>query len=129
MAMMVRPVAPVRAVKMAHVRRAIIDTPPGSQPSNASESLTSRLGAPLSERRYPANVKSGMATRIGVVAIRYISIITAEESIPPRYNRQRARPEITTNMGTPRSIKRQKTRTTSPRVICQFLVTNHQNAP
>jgi len=70
MAMIVRPVAPVRAVKTAHARSAIIDTPPGSQPSNALESLTSRLGAPLSERRYPANVKSGMATRIGVVAIR-----------------------------------------------------------
>jgi hypothetical protein len=47
----------------------------------ASESLINLLGAPLSERRYPAKVKRGMATRIGVVAIRYISMIMAEESI------------------------------------------------
>jgi hypothetical protein len=80
-AMIVRPVAPVRAVKVAQVMRAMIDSPPGNQPRIASESLTNLLAAPLSERRYPAKVKSGMATRTGVVAIRYISIIMAEESI------------------------------------------------
>jgi hypothetical protein len=66
---------------MAQVTRAIIDSPPGNQPKIASESLISLFGAPLSERRYPAKVKRGIATRIGVVAIRYISMIMAEESI------------------------------------------------
>src|SRR4030042_4472153 len=74
-AMIVRPVAPVKAVKVAQVMRAMIDTPPGNQPKIASESLTNLLAAPLSERRYPAQGKRGMATRIGVGAIRYISII------------------------------------------------------
>jgi hypothetical protein len=45
------------------------------------ESLINLLGAPLSDRRYPAKVKRGMATSIGVVAMRYISIIIADESI------------------------------------------------
>ena len=50
-AMIVRPVAPVRAVKTAQVSRAIMDTPPGNQPSIALESLINLFGAPLSERR------------------------------------------------------------------------------
>src|SRR4030043_917005 len=74
-AMMVRPVAPVKAVKAEHVMRAITDNPPGNQPSTASVSPISLLGALLSERRYPAKVKRGMATRIGGGAIRYISMI------------------------------------------------------
>ncbi len=50
-AMMVRPVAPVRAVKIAQEIRAMTASPPGSQPRTAFESRISRLGAPLSERR------------------------------------------------------------------------------
>jgi hypothetical protein len=79
--MMVRPVAPVKAVKAEHVMRAITDNPPGNQPSTASVNPISLLGALLSERRYPAKVKRGMATRMGVVAIRYISMIMADESM------------------------------------------------
>jgi hypothetical protein len=61
--------------------RAIMDNPPGNQPRTASVSPINRLGALLSERRYPAKVKRGMATRMGVVAIRYISMIMADESM------------------------------------------------
>jgi hypothetical protein len=105
-AMIVRPVAPVRAVKMAQVMKAMTDNPPGNQPRIASESLINLLGAPLSERRYPAKVKRGMATRIGVVAILYISMIMAEESILLENNRKRARPEMTAKRGAPKSIKK-----------------------
>ncbi len=51
MAMIVKPVAPVKAVKAAQVMRAMIDNPPGSQPRKASVSRISLLGAPPSERR------------------------------------------------------------------------------
>ena len=50
----------------------------GAQPRFCTINL---LGAPLSDRIYPAKVKSGMATSIGVVAMRYISMIMADESI------------------------------------------------
>lgn len=87
MAMMVRPVAPVNAVKIAHVTSAMMERPPGSQPRIAFESLINLLGAPLSDKRYPAKVNSGMATSIGVVAIRCISMIMAERSIRAKKNR------------------------------------------
>src|SRR4030043_521699 len=109
-AMMVRPVAPVSAVKMAQVTRAMIDNPPGNQPKIASESLINLLGAPLSERRYPAKVKRGIATRMGVVAIRYISMIMAEESILAKNNRKRVRPEKTVKRGAPRKMIRKEIR-------------------
>jgi len=105
-AMIVSPVAPVSAVKMAQVTRAMIDNPPGNQPKIASESLISLLGAPLSERRYPAKVKRGMATRIGVVAIRCISMIMAEESIWPENKRKRVKPQMTAKRGAPKNIRR-----------------------
>jgi hypothetical protein len=105
-AMIVSPVAPVRAVKMAQAKRAMIDSPPGNHPKMASESLINLLGAPLSERRYPAKVKSGIATRMGVVAIRYISMIMAEESIWLEKSKKRARPEMTAKIGAPKRIKR-----------------------
>ena len=50
-AMMVSPVAPVRAVKTAQVNKAITDRPPGIQPKTAFDSRMSRFGAPLSESR------------------------------------------------------------------------------
>jgi hypothetical protein len=87
----------------------MIDSPPGSQPSIASESRINLLGVPLSERRYPAKVKRGMATRIGVVAIRCISMIMAEESIWLEYSKRRVRPEITTKIGAPKRSKRRMT--------------------
>jgi hypothetical protein len=105
-AMIVSPVAPVSAVKMAQVTRAMIDSPPGNQPKIASESLINLLGAPLSERRYPAKVKRGIATRIGVVAIRYISMIIAEESIWPENRRKRVMPQMTAKRGAPKNIRR-----------------------
>jgi hypothetical protein len=105
-AIIVSPVAPVKAVKMAQVRRAMIDSPPGNHPKIAFESLINLLGAPLSERRYPANVKRGIAMRMGVVAIRYISMIMAEESIWLENSNKRARPEIITKIGAPKRIKR-----------------------
>jgi hypothetical protein len=104
--MIVRPVPPVRAVKMAQATRAMIDSPPGNHPKTASESLINLLGVPLSERRYPANVKRGIATRIGVVAIRCISMMMAEESIWPENKRKRVKPQMTTKMGAPKNIKR-----------------------
>jgi hypothetical protein len=105
-AMIVSPVAPVNAVKMAQVARAMIDSPPGNHPKIASESLINRLGAPLSERRYPAKVKRGIATRTGVVAIRYISMIMAEESIWLENKRKRVKPQMTAKRGAPKNIKR-----------------------
>jgi len=105
-AMIVSPVAPVRAVKIAQVTRAIIDSPPGNQPKTALESLINLLGAPLSERRYPAKVKRGMATRIGVVAIRCISMIMAEESIWLENKRRRVKPQMTAKSGAPKNIRR-----------------------
>jgi hypothetical protein len=105
-AMIVSPVAPVSAVKRAQVTRAIIDSPPGNQPKIASESLISLFGAPLSERRYPAKVKRGIATRIGVVAIRYISMIMAEESIWPENRSRRVKAEMTAKRGAPKNIRR-----------------------
>jgi hypothetical protein len=105
-AMIVSPVAPVRAVKMAQVTRAMIDNPPGNQPMIASENLINRLGVPLSERRYPAKVKRGIATRIGVVAIRCISMIMAEESIWPEKIRKRVKPQMTAKSGAPKNMKR-----------------------
>src|SRR4030042_5910608 len=87
-AMIVSPVAPVRAVKVAQVTRAMIDSPPGNQPKIALESLISLLGVPFSERRYLAKVKRGMATKIGVATIRFISMITAEKSICPESRRK-----------------------------------------
>jgi hypothetical protein len=105
-AIMVMPVAPVRAVKAAQVVRTMIDNPPGNQPRMASVSPINLMGALLSERRYPAKVKKGMATKIGVVAMRYISMIMAEESIWAKNNRKRVMPEKTVKRGAPRSIKR-----------------------
>src|SRR4030042_846082 len=105
-AMMVRPVAPVKAVKAEQVMRAMMDNPPGNQPSRASVSPISLLGALLCERRYPAKVKKGMATRIGVVAIRYISMIMAEESIWAENKRKRVRPEKTVKRGARRNMRR-----------------------
>src|SRR4030043_808117 len=64
-AMMVRPVAPVKAVKAEQVIRAMMDSPPGNQPRRASVSPINLLGALLSERRYPAKGKRGRATRRG----------------------------------------------------------------
>ncbi len=78
---MVSPVAPVRAVKIAQVTSVMIDSPPGSHPSRALENRKRRLGVPLPERRYPEKVKRGIATKMGVVAIRCISMIMADESI------------------------------------------------
>jgi hypothetical protein len=109
-AMMVRPVAPVSAVKMEQIMRAMMDRPPGSQPRMASESLNTLWGALLSERRYPAKAKSGMATRIGVVAILYISMMMAEESMPPKNNRRRANPEMTIKRDVPKNIRRRSVR-------------------
>ena len=86
-AIIVRPVAPVRAVKTAQEIRAITESPPGSQPSNAFDRRINRREAPLSESKYPAKVNRGMATSTGVVAIRCISIMMAERSIPPEKNR------------------------------------------
>ena len=105
-AIMVRPVAPVKAVKAEQVMRAMMDNPPGNQPRRASVSPINLLGALLSERRYPAKVKRGMATRMGVVAIRYISMIIAEESIWPKNKRKRVRPEKTVKRGAPRNMRR-----------------------
>src|SRR5512139_450585 len=109
-AMMVRPVAPVRAVKAEQVMRAMIDNPPGNQPRKASVNPINLLGALLSERRYPAKVKRGMATRMGVVAMRCISMIMAEESIPAKNKRRRVRPEKTVKRGAPRNMKRRAIR-------------------
>ena len=109
-AIMVRPVAPVRAVKAEQVMRAMMDNPPGNQPRRASVSPINLLGALLSERRYPAKVKKGMATRMGVVAIRYISMIMAEESIWPKNKRKRVRPEKTVKRGAPRNMRRKAMR-------------------
>jgi hypothetical protein len=78
------------------------------------------LGAPLSERRYPAKVKRGMATRMGVVAIRCISMIMAEESIWPENNKKRARPEMTTKIGAPMSINSKRIMIT--RIVMRFLL-------
>jgi hypothetical protein len=64
----------------------------------------------LSERRYPAKVKRGMAIRMGVVAIRYISMIMAEESMCAENKRKRVRPEKTVKRGAPRNIKRKAMR-------------------
>jgi len=104
-AIMVSPVAPVRAVKMAQANKEIIDSPPGNQPRSAFDNLISLLGVPLSERRYPAKVKSGIAIKIGVVAIRYISIIIAEESISPRKSNKKTRAESTMKIGVPEIIR------------------------
>jgi hypothetical protein len=109
-AMMVRPVAPVRAVKAEQVIRAMIDKPPGNQPNKALVNPINLLGALLSERRYPAKVKRGMATRMGVVAIRCISMIMAEESILARNKRKRVRPEKTVKRGAPRNMIRKAMR-------------------
>jgi len=110
-ATIVIPVAPVNAVKIEQIMRAMIDSPPGNQPRTASKSLKTLWGALLSERRYPAKAKSGMATRIGVVAMRYISMIMAEESIRPENNRSRAKPDMTTKRGVPKNIRRRMART------------------
>jgi hypothetical protein len=109
-AMMVRPVAPVRAVKAEQVMRAMMDKPPGNQPRRASVIPINLLGALLSERRYPAKVKRGMATRMGVVAIRCISMIMAEESIWPKNKRKSVRPEKTVKRGAPINMKRRAMR-------------------
>src|SRR3989304_800387 len=121
-AMMVSPVAPVRAVKAEQVIRAMMDNPPGNQPRKASVNPINLLGALLSERRYPAKVKRGMATRMGVVAIRCISMIMAEESIWAKNNRKRVRPEKTMKRGAPRNMIRKAMRTKS-RVM--FLSLDH----
>src|SRR4030066_2081591 len=110
-AMMVRPVAPVRAVKAEQVMRAMMDNPPGNQPSKASVSPINLLGALLSERRYPAKVKRGIDTRMGVVAMRCISMIMAEESIWSKNNRKRVRPEKTVKRGAPRNMIRRAMKT------------------
>src|SRR4030065_2569143 len=60
-AMIVRPVAPVKAVKTAQVSRAMIASPPGTRPRSASDLLIHRFGALLSDTRYPAKVKRGLA--------------------------------------------------------------------
>src|SRR4030042_7113713 len=105
-AMIVRPAAPVKAVKAAQVMRAMMDSPPGNKPRKELVSPINLLGALLSERRYPAKVKRGMATGMGVVAIRCISMIIAEESIWPKNKRKSVRPEKTVKRGAPRNMRR-----------------------
>src|SRR3989338_7246219 len=83
-AMMVTPLAPVNAVKKAQVKRVTIATPPGIHPTQALATSISRLGVPLSAMMYPAKVKRGIVNRVGAEAIRYISTITAEGSIPEK---------------------------------------------
>jgi hypothetical protein len=88
----------------------MMDNPPGNQPRKASVNPINLLGALLSERRYPAKVKRGMATRIGVVAIRCISMMMAEESIWPRNKRKSVRPEKTVKRGAPTNMRRRAMR-------------------
>ena len=74
MATMVTPLAPVRAVKNAQATSAAMALPPGSQPAAASRKFIIRCGAPEAVSTHPTMVNSGKATRIGMVARRFISI-------------------------------------------------------
>jgi hypothetical protein len=98
----------------------MMDRPPGIQPNSALDNRISRLGAPLSESKYPANVKSGMATRTGVVAIRCISMMMADMSIWLEKSRKRVKPAMTTKMGIPISKSMTAMATISREVISVF---------
>ncbi len=63
--MIVTPEAPLNAVKIAVEKSATTASPPGIHPKSDPASLIRRLGAWLSARRKPANVKSGMAISAG----------------------------------------------------------------
>ena len=67
--MIVTPEPPVKAVNSEQVATATIARPPGSQPMSAALRRTRRAAARLSLSTYPANVKSGIASRIGVSAM------------------------------------------------------------
>jgi len=77
-AMMVRPVAPVRAVKAEQVIRAMIDNRRATNQQSVGQSNQSS-GALLSERRYPAKVR-GDGNQDGMVQFDAFMIM-AEESI------------------------------------------------
>jgi hypothetical protein len=60
-ARIVTPDAPVKVVKKAQTRIAIMARPPGNQPKRDLKSLTILSPALLSERMKPAKAKRGMA--------------------------------------------------------------------
>jgi len=98
---MVTPEAPVSAVKAAQVISATRARPPGIQPISARETRSSRWGLPLSAIRYPEKANNGMLIRIGMLAMRYISMITSEESSSTRAKLASALVAMTTKSGTP----------------------------
>ena len=100
-ATIVIPEAPVKAVKRADMIMAMMAKPPGSHPKSAWEKRTRRAGAPLSASMKPVNAKRGIAVRVGVSAIRYISIKMTVRSIPATKKWNRASAQMTTKSGVP----------------------------
>ena len=101
--MIVTPEAPVNAVKTAHTARHTIARPPGSQPSNACDNLTSRCGELLSLSRNPASVNNGIAISIGISDRPKNSIATIDRSISERENPSIALAAMIANNGAPSS--------------------------
>ncbi len=109
-ATMVMPEAPVRAVKRAHTKIAIMAKPPGNQPSRACEKFTRRAGALLAASVKPVRAKSGIAVKVGVSAIRYISMKMIVRSISAKKKCNKARAPITANNGVPERAAKIATR-------------------
>lgn len=107
-ATMVIPDAPVKAVKIAHDISTTIASPPGIHPKRACVKFTSRLGALLSARIYPANVNNGMAIRVDVFARRAISIIIADKSVCVEMKLKIAIAEMTVKSGVLKRANRMK---------------------
>ena len=78
------PDAPVKAVKSAQIRMAMMARPPGSHPRSTWANRTSLVAALLSARMNPVKAKSGIADNVGVSAIRYISMKTTVRSTSTR---------------------------------------------
>ena len=97
----VTPDPPVNAVKNPHKITTINGVPPLIHPNAEVKKSTILLEAPLSAKRYPANVNKGIVGRVGETTIRYISAGIAETVVKSFQKKSMATPPKPTKMGAP----------------------------
>ena len=117
-AKIVTPDPPVNAVKNPHKITTINGVPPLIHPNAEVKKFTILLEAPLSAKRYPANVNKGIVGKVGDTTIRYISAGIADTVVKSFQKKSMATPPNPTNMGAPYITDRNKI--PKPIVTTQF---------